>query len=270
MDMLIFVLWAFLKYTAILLFVLTIYILWKFGISPYMVHSYYKRYSNVYVPDKFNFPFGDVKEIHSLIARGKFSMSYLCDVDASKYDIRLGRLGPTTYFEVVSPKALEELSKLIPDVVDRTETKDNVQFSKAFGETSAIKRSTSDYKRTRFIFTKLLGFNHASRHIPIIMDVLDSKLESWKEGEVIDSLPEMCDIALRIAVLIIFGKNINDEIEHMNYTTRTGEIVKMDFYTFFPQVMKDLLIAQNMTMNAIFPFLFTYGWMHPNNIDLIN
>lgn len=94
-------------------------------------------------------------------------------------------------FEVISPKAMEELSKLIPEKIDRQDTLDNIQFSKAFGDTSAMKRSTAEHKKTRYVFTKLMGFNHASRHIPIMLDVLDKKIATWKEGEVIDTLTEM-------------------------------------------------------------------------------
>lgn len=191
-------------------------------------------------------------------------------VDASKYDFRLAHFGAQVSLEINSPKAFEEFAKLTPETIDRDDSIHNIQFSKAFGNTTAVKRTTADFKRTRFIFSKLLGFNHASRHIPIILDVLDKKVKTWKEGQIIDALPEMCDIALRIAVLVVFGKDVNDEIEQFNYTKKNGEVEKMDFYTFLPQLMKDLMHSEFSPFNILFPHCFTYGWFYPNNIDMKN
>ena len=41
----------------------------------------------------------------------------------------------------------------------------------------------------------------------------------------------------------------------------------MDFYTFFPTLMRDYLISVFELQNQIFPFLFTKGWLYPNNIN---
>jgi len=84
---------------------------------------------------------------------------------------------------------------------------------------------------------------------------------------VVDLLPEMCDVALKVIVLIVFGKDINKDVEHLNYTDKSGNVKKLDFYTFFPLLMKDLLMAEQSYLNAVFPFLMAKGWCHPNNIN---
>jgi cytochrome P450 len=44
----------------------------------------------------------------------------------------------------------------------------------------------------------------------------------------------------------------------------------MDFYTFFPRVMADCSIAEYSMHNHVFPFLFTNGWLYPNNLNKVN
>lgn len=204
---------------------------------------------------------------YDCIEKGRFTFQYLADTDAAKYDIRLGHMGETMQFEVISPKACEELDKLIPHVVDRYNGKFGIQFVRAFGETSALRRTDDHYKKVRSVLTKLLGFNHASRYIPIVLDCIEEKVKGWKEGETIEALEEMCNVVLKIIIKIIFGKDINDEVEHMNYHTKDGKVVEMDFYTFFPQVMRDLLDAEIHYINIVFPVLFKNGWCYPNNVN---
>lgn len=44
----------------------------------------------------------------------------------------------------------------------------------------------------------------------------------------------------------------------------------MDFYTFLPTLMKDLKNSEHLPLNVVFPSLFTYGYLYPNNIDMKN
>ena len=206
--------------------------------------------------------------MNQLVSEGKFRFGFLyMGIDAAHYDIRLGNMGSTILFDVMSPQAMAEISHLIPDKVDRSTDREGVQFARAFLKSTALKRTEDDYKKTRTVFLKLLGFNFASKYIPTMIDVIREKVETWKEGDKIDWLHEMGDVALKIIVRVMFGKDINNRIPEMNYTKKNGEVVKMDFYHFFPALMRDYLVAVFEPQNQIFPFLFTKGWLYPNNIN---
>ena len=236
------------------------YLLWRFVIRPWKIQRFYRKYKNVDVPKSLNYPSGDLVEIYKCIDNGRFTFQYLTDTDAAKYDIRLGHFGELIQFEIISPKACDELDKLIPDKIDRYDGKFGIQFVRVFGNTVALKRSDDYYLKVRNTFTKLFGFNHASSYIPIIIDIISEQVDSWKTGQTIDGLSEMCNVVLKIIVRIIFGKDINDEIEYLNYTRIDGKVVKMDFYQFFPLLMKDLLDAEIHYINIVFPVLFKNGW----------
>mmetsp|Transcript_24842 Transcript_24842/g.27501 ORF Transcript_24842/g.27501 Transcript_24842/m.27501 type:complete len:460 (-) Transcript_24842:31-1410(-) len=205
-----------------------------------------------------------------LVGINQHRFRYLCDADSSKYDIRLGTMGPDIFFEFMSPQALSELNKLIPEKVDRHTSKNGMQFAQLFPNTSALKRSGKIYKTHRQVFLKLLGFNYASKYIPKMLHVIKEKVESWEEGQTINALAEMGDVALKIIVMIAFGKDINNQIRPMNYIHKDGRIEQMDFYHFFPTLMYDLLIAQHIPINVVFPIIFQKGWLYPNNINQKN
>ena len=204
------------------------------------------------------------------VEKGEFRFDYLKDADSSKHDLRLGRMGANIYFELLSPQSLAEFNRLVPDKVDRHTSKVGIQFAPLFPEAIALKRTGKMYKTRRQIYLKLLGFNYASKFIPTMIDVMKDKINEWKEGDTIDALKELGDVALKIIVRITFGKDINSRIRPMKYTHKDGTVEEMDFYHFFPKIMHDLLVAQFAPMNNVFPILFEKGWLYPNNINRKN
>jgi cytochrome P450 len=215
---------AFIKYSAFLGFSFGIYLVYQFVINPWLYQRRYRRYPNVYVPEKLNAPAGDIKEMQESVAAGRFRFEYLTKVDAAKYDIRLAHFGKSVVFEIISPKALEQFEKLVPRKIDRLSGPQVTQFYPVFGNCSALLRTGKVYKTHRAVFLKLLGFNFASKYIPSMIDIIDEKVHTWQNGQNVNCLHELGDVALKIIVRICFGKDINDRIRMSKYTHSDGKL----------------------------------------------
>ena len=112
-----------LKVIGLLFLVFVIKTLYDFVYKPWMARARFKKYKNVAMVDKF-YPFeGDLAVINkNEEQRNSKFYHYIRESLSNKgYDLRLNQMGPETIIDVCSIQGLEEIEKLIPSKIDRSD-----------------------------------------------------------------------------------------------------------------------------------------------------
>ena len=123
---------------------------------------------------------------------------------------------------------------------------------------------------------KTIGINHASKFIPMMIEVADEWIANVKKNETIDLTIEMKRITFRVISKILFGTDI-DKMEETTYINPyNGEILQLSFEDLYFKYSKDEMESFYLPINRILPFLSRYRLINPfktnftNNISLKN
>lgn len=259
-------------YLTILLIAFCIY---KLLVIPYLKHSYFSKYKNVYTGEFV--PFLGVGK-HFIEAEKKGSVFYEFLMNQSQifkgYDMVFLLFGTDPILEVVSHQAQKEFDKLVPTKIDRM--KYELMITKmaldGFGNTP-----TSDYLLLRKkTYLKSLNINVASQYIPDIIENLEEQVNSWKSGGTYDFFDEMNHLMFTIFQTILLGKDIIHLTEQKrNFCHPDSSVTQMKFGEYFMRIHQSYLEEVLEGSAALFPFLSHYNLIEPfkrnkTNLDIFH
>ncbi|CAI2366327.1 unnamed protein product [Moneuplotes crassus] len=197
-----------LKWTGLVLLSYFIYMSYKLLLYPYMCWRKFKNYSNVYVTPKFVPLLGDLKMITEDIQNGK--TYYAHRVREAPFmkgkDLKLKFEGYTPLILVESNQALEELCKLVPSKIDRTNT--NKGLGRIGRGTLLFERSTKRTIVRRKLMTSFLSLNSSSRHIPAMVRHAIDVLHLMKDGHSYDFIEHSNLLTFNVFTSILFGDDM--------------------------------------------------------------
>lgn len=178
-------------------------------------------------------------------------------LDHPDCDIRIIFSGPNPIFLLYSPQAFEEFQNLVPSKVDRWGHQ-----IKHFGRIAPRGidqiRSTVAWRKRRDNVLHSIGINFASRYIPMMLEIFDKASEKWKVGEWVNFSHEVTSITFDVITMILFGRDIRTKVGLIEYTKRTGEVIRLDLMNYFHELVEDLEVSSFRLVNRIFPFLAKY------------
>jgi len=169
-------LWTLCKYVLFSLVGLLTYLVYTVIVQPYLTRRYYMKYSNVqgplHVSDHYYPIIGNFIEVIRDIQAGKVFYQHLRDQGNTicKHDLKLDFEGYQYSFKVVSSKAHQEFSELVPHKVDREP--DIYGFGKISLNALFQTRTSEDQQQRKRAFMKLLSLNSSSRYIPDFINCL--------------------------------------------------------------------------------------------------
>ena len=123
---------------------------------------------------------------------------------------------------------------------------------------------------------KIIGTNHISRYIPLMIDATDKCLKSIKRDEQINISFEVTKIIFRIIAKIIFGADV-DWMPPIQYTSpKTGETSKLPLEEFYFRYAQDEFDGYMSSKGVLLPLFAKYNLIEPyksnykNNRSLLN
>ena len=172
-------------------------------------------------------------------------------------------------FKVVSQKAHNELSDLIPEKIDRS--KDIHGFGKTCMTAFAQIQTTQNHTKRKKAFMKLLSLNSSSRYIPDIISCLDKISGEWKEGDILEFSKQMNYFTFTAFNQILFGKDLEYISSHkVDYINHSNNTVKLEFREFFICMAKDLAYSWVHPLTLILPILNEFDLVNPFKRNLKN
>ena len=224
-----------LKWMLLLLVAYIIYLLYWLIYSPYRERQYFKKFPNVKMSDKFNPLIGDIALWIENCKKGLGAFyHYINEVANSKnIDIRFVQIGERGVIDIVSTKAMDEVEKLVPQKIDRGEPEHTAIWNLI--PTSFInERSTEHTNKRKKALIEYLGINRASRHIPILIESVDTYISIMKEEKDVNFSKLSKSITFDAMSKQLLGndyKEIKMDFEYQD--PETGSNVKMSFTEFF-------------------------------------
>ena len=263
--------WYIVKYLVLAIFLLFAYNFYLFIIKPFWYRSYYSKFSNVYVSENFIPLVGDAKKYLEDTKNGKVRYYHQIEyaLKLSKYDLRLFTAGSMTIINVTSARAFKEFLEKIPEFFDRRSLA-HKSFGKICPLSMMFSRTSDNWKKRRESFLKEMGINFASRFIPIMIDSAEERMSTWKQGQKFDMLKEMNHITFKVITIILFGKDVNEQVGTIDYINKEGVIEKLPFAEFFIVICKDLMSTNMNPRDILFPFLAQYELVKPHSTTYKN
>lgn len=248
-----------------LLFVLMVvtYLGFWFVLRPYKKRRYFKNFNkDVAVSPKF-IPFlGDFKPMYDrYMSKGKFIGHFLRDLafEFGRKKAFFACMGMDDMLFVNDVNMLQDLQKFVPTVLDR-EPIDTTGFGRVGGTGGLGQSKTTEYwTKRRKIFTKTIGINFASRFIPIFLRHCQQETKTFKKGQKISMSEYANTISFEIICEILFGCDIRDKLDMVNYTDPNGNVSKVNLYQCLMKISHDCSFAGMTPMNMMFPWLVHYN-----------
>mmetsp|Transcript_17327 Transcript_17327/g.19397 ORF Transcript_17327/g.19397 Transcript_17327/m.19397 type:complete len:529 (+) Transcript_17327:28-1614(+) len=245
------------------LLAVVLYLAFWFVLRPFKKRRFFLKFPKIVGLSPSFIPFlGDFKHLNEeYIHKGKFIGHFLRDL-ASTLGSKIAffaSLGMEDMLFVNDVEYLNELQKFTPTVLDR-EPIDTTGFGRVGGTGGlAQSKTTTFWKKRRQTFTKTIGINHASRFIPIFLNHCQKEIRTFKEGETINMSEYANTISFEIICEILYGCDIRDKLDLVNYTDTNGEICKMNLYECLMKISHDCSFASMKPMNVLFPWLVHFS-----------
>ena len=263
--------WTVAKYLMLATFLLFAYNFYLFIIRPLWYRSYFSKYSNVYVSEKFVPLIGDAKKYIDDAKNGKCRIYHQIEyaLKLPEYDFRLFTAGSIAILNINSIRAFKEFLEKIPKFIDRRSLAHR-SFGRICPSSMMFSRTSDSWKKRRESFLKEMGINFASRFIPIMIDSAEERMSQWKQGQKYDMLQEMNHITFKVITIILFGKDVNEQVGKIDYVNKEGVIEKLTFADFFIIICKDLMSNTMNFRDIVFPFLSRYELVKPHTTNYKN
>ena len=251
-------------YTFLMLLLwLAAYLGFWFVLRPFKKRRYFKRFQkDVGLSPGFVPLLGDFKYLkEDYIDKGKFVGQFLRDWILKFPDKKafFAWLGMDDILFINDVKLFSEFQKLVPHAIDR-EPIDLTGFGRVGGTGGLGQDKTNDFwKKRRETLTKTIGVNFATRFIPIFLRHCEQEVRTFKTGQVISMSDYANVITFEIIWEILFGWDIRDKLDLVNYTDTNGNIEKVNLYQCLMKISHDCSFAAMNPMNVIFPWLVHYG-----------
>ena len=262
--------WMVLKIVMYLFGALLVYGLYMFVARPLYLRYKYSKYKNVFMTEKFHFMEGDFANVTELMNQNKFMCyNYVTQSLDKVGDIWLSMFGSDAYFYCQSVQAIQELYDNLPNNIDRGK---NMLFflTKLSQDGMEIQPSTENWKLRRTTFNKLIGINHSSKYIPIIVQQMQDMKKLFKKDETVDFSIEAPKIFFNIISKILFGKDLSENAGLLSYKASDGTIEKMEIGSFFIRVWKDIGESAFHPLTAFVPVLNKKNLVNPFKRDYNN
>ena len=179
---------------------------------------------------------GDFAVAEELVNQNKFMCyNYKAQSIEKVGDVWLCFFGSDHVFYMHSAQAIQELYDNIPKNIDRGQLM-LLFISKLSQNGIEVSPSSENWKERRTTFTKLIGINHSSKYIPIMVSQMQEMKDNLKKEDYIDFSTESSRILFTIISKIIFGKDLSNNIGFMDFTTLDGTIERMAIDKFFVRI----------------------------------
>ena len=223
------------KYTLLALFLYVLYLIFWLIYCPYKNRQYFMKYSNVKVSDKFYPMLGDIAVWNKNTEQKLPSFHHHVQevLENPETDFRFMQLGERGILECVSSRAMDEIQKLMPNMVDRTEPK-NTPVTNMMPGTYVNLRSTPHNMKRKKAMIDYLGINKASRYIPILIEAVDTHIESLETGQEVNFSIISKYITFESLSKQLLGTDYKElDIDFEYQDPYTGKMSSISFSEFF-------------------------------------
>jgi cytochrome P450 len=252
------------------LFGFFMYLLFILVIIPFKKRSYYSQFDNMCMNSDFSPPTFDLKVLEKLHQENKYKWAIYLDYADKGKDIHITQFGYKTIFDLLSSKAFDDFDKQIPAKIDKFTDLQELSFAKTFFGAVMHLPTNKDWQRRKTAFTKAIGLNFSSRYINLMIEKSKILMDTWKDGDHFDFIPQVYKLTLNVISCILMGKDFNEKMPLIKYTHLDGREETMDFYTIFPRLGKDLMAAMQIPYNLLFPTLIRNNIFHVNQVNYKN
>ncbi|CAI2365110.1 unnamed protein product [Moneuplotes crassus] len=271
---LIYVTWFVLKLAGLFLAAFLVYNL-KFIFKPYFSRRRFKKYKNVYMYDKAPFVIGDASRYMEDMKKNRVNFYHQIEyaMELKDIDFRVSFIADRTFINVFSMRALKEFVQKVPKFIDRKSLA-NVGFGKIFPRSSVHQKTGAEWRKRRESFQKHIGINFSSKHIPLMIDCIGDRLNTWKDAKSQkndDLLKDMADTTFAVITKVFFGENISEEMGEIEYIDPTDSTTKMmKFDEFYTNLAKSLMGNRFTLKGLLLPFLDYYNLTKPYSTNYQN
>lgn len=98
---------------------------------------------------------------------------------------------------IISLRARVEFDKMIPSKIDRHHSK-SFAFSLVMSGSILLSQSSDRWKSRRAEFTKLVGLNTISEHVPMMIETTDKMIKEWPRNKEFNMTSGAKNIAFEI------------------------------------------------------------------------
>jgi cytochrome P450 len=237
------------------------YLAFWFVVRPYKKRKHFMKYPSVAVSPNFVPFLGDFKYLNAIyIEKNKFIGHFLRDLahDFGKKPAFFASMGMEDMLFINDIELLSEVQNYVPSLLDR-EPIDTSGFGRV-GGTGGLgqSKSTKYWMQRRETFIKTIGVNHASRFVPTILKHCEQEVKTFQQGQ-ISSMSEYANtISFEIICEILYGCDIRDKLDLVNYTERDGNISKVNLYQCLMKISHDCSFAAMKPLNLMFPWFVKY------------
>ena len=214
-------------------------------LTPLRKREFYKKYPNVKMSEKFYPLVGDIASWSKNLAKGLGVFHHYTKEVAEnpKIDFRLLQLGERSILEVSSPKALDQMEKLIPEKIDRGEPKNTV-IDHMMPTAFVTSRTIDTMNKRKKSIIGFLGINRVSTYIPKMLESVDAYLKPLKGGQEVN----FGDISKRISFEVMGTHLLGDDYKTINMdfkyvSPQTGAVSNVKFADFFMKLGRDEFAA---------------------------
>lgn len=175
------------------------------------------KYPNVYVAPKFVPLLGEIGVVLQNEKENKFRLYHVIEnaMVHKDMDINFTQSGDITAYKLCSIKSLSEMTKLVPEKVDRNNHKD-MFLDVVTPNSIMIIPSNQNWDVRRKTVMKTIGINFASQYIQLTIETVDEWIKNVNLDKDLDLSFEVSLIDFNIISKIMFGTDI-DKMEKCRY-----------------------------------------------------
>ena len=189
--------------------------------------------------EKFYPMVGDIVKVVQNEKENKHRFRHYNDLalENKNYDFNISQQGPLTAIDIVSPEALTEFEKLIPERIDRHPNGDGIPFANIAPEWEGLLECTKDNMERRKELMKTMGVNKISQYIPLMIETADKWAKTVKINQNTDLTFELSKLNFTVMAKILFGTDVDDmpPVEYISY--QTGERKDLPISEFYIKEM---------------------------------
>jgi len=171
---------------------------------------------------------------------------------------------------LLSPRAFDDFDRYSPDKIDKFTDIQELSFAKTFFGAVMHMPTNAAWKFRKSTFTKAIGLNFSSRYIAQMLKHGKILFDQWKEGDQHNFIPAINKLTLTVISSILMGKDFDEKMRKLTYTSLDGTTKIVDIYYFFPILGRDLMDALQKPINLLFPVLIRKNLGKINKVNYAN
>lgn len=247
------------------------HIVYRFIYVPWKIRNKYKQYSNVAMNKKFHLMAGDVADISQNEKDNKNRLLHYTDLamEGKDYDVYIMQYGPNIYADIISWVGLDEFEKLVPHKIDRG-TMAGTPFENISYGALSIMESTKEWSERKKELIGLMGNNHISKYIPLMIETTDEWAKSVKKNERMNLSFEITKIVMKVIAKVLFGTDVDNMPLIPYICPKTKETTHLTLEMFYFQYIKDEFDGFFDIRAAFLPFLAKYKLIEPFKTNFKN